>query len=178
MNSELINEEWRIVIIEGKKTNYFISNMGRLKSNFFGKEKRMQSSSKNNNYVTCSLRLNRTTYYPTRVHRLVAEAFIPNPDNLPQINHINCIKHDNRVENLEWCTSQHNIRHSFDNKLVIRPKGKDSHLYDKGREIIDLNTGFVYSSVAEAARSLHIPRTTISAEINGHRPKKLNIIPV
>jgi len=60
------------------------------------------------------------------IHRLVAEAFIPNPNNFSDINHINEIKSDNRVENLEWCTHRHNITYSVGNKIpgVFFFKGK------------------------------------------------------
>jgi hypothetical protein len=67
-----------------------------------------------------------------RIHRLVAEAFIPNPNNFPFINHINEDKGDNRVENLEWCTHRYNITYSIGKKIpgVIFNKGKyDVRIY-------------------------------------------------
>ena len=53
------------------------------------------------------------------VHRLVANAFIPNNDNKAQVNHINCVKADNRVENLEWVTNYENYLHSVENGLQV-----------------------------------------------------------
>jgi hypothetical protein len=52
------------------------------------------------------------------VHQLVALAWLPNPDCLPQINHINGVKLDNHVENLEWCTSKHNVAHALRTGLI------------------------------------------------------------
>lgn len=63
-----------------------------------------------------------------RQHRLIAQAFIPNPDCLPHVNHLNGIKTDNRVENLEWCTHQQNMWHAWDTGLLPTPPKRTGHL--------------------------------------------------
>ena len=64
--------------------------------------------------------------YWSSVHRLVAKAFIPNPDNKPQVNHKDCNKLNNDISNLEWVTGRENIDHSIKNGRQIAKKGKDS----------------------------------------------------
>lgn len=64
--------------------------------------------------------------YCLRLHRLVALTFIPNPENKSDVNHIDGIKHNNSVSNLEWVTSKENMAHAIENKLVIKQKGVSS----------------------------------------------------
>lgn len=67
---------------------------------------------------------NKLMSYP--VHRLVALAFIPNPNNLKEVNHKDCIKSNNHVSNLEWCDRLHNMRHAYANNLVPIKSGDEN----------------------------------------------------
>lgn len=91
------------------------------------------------------------------VHRLVAEAFIPNPDNLPFINHKNEIKTDNRVENLEWCDNDYNVHYGSAIERKIKSMQKRCCVMDSEGNILK-----EFSSVKEAAQFMGVDRTTIS----------------
>lgn len=85
------------------------------------------------------------------VHRLVASAFLPNPNDLPVINHIDGNPGNNNIGNLEWCTQKHNLRHARE-MLGNKP---NNH-----RKVLCVETGEVYYSMAEAGRILNDPRIT------------------
>lgn len=105
--------------IKGYEGLYQISSIGQVKAlarkgNGFRKYDNIKIINPNDDgYIVAHLTNNKGEKKKISVHRLVASAFIPNPENKKEINHINCVRDDNRVENLEWCTTKENTEHAF-----------------------------------------------------------------
>lgn len=172
-----IEEIWKDII--GYENEYQISNLGNVYS--FKSNRILKGYTKKNKphyedrhwYITVSLCSNgvEKRFF---VHRLVAEHFIPNPDKKEYVNHINGIKDDNRVENLEWVTAQENTQHAYDNKLeIFNEKTKEAfrkNNEEQGYRIIEIYSQKTYPSIREAARQLNVGKTSISRSLKENRP--------
>lgn len=166
------NEVWRNVpTYEGL---YEASNMGRIRSvtnsNYQGGGKILSSKSKQ--YVVVRL-FRKGIFKAFRAHGIIAEIFIPNPENKPQINHINGIKTDNRVENLEWVTQDENAQHAYNTGLLKNQF--DLALYQRGKlphnakMIFDTLIGIYYDKIADAAASRNLNKSTLTCRLNGQK---------
>lgn len=129
----LPNEEWRDVV--GYEGYYMVSNMGRIatlshtvdfisiydgvevKKTFKAKQCLRKLHQGKHGYMECTLRDSKRTKL-MKVHRIVAEAFIPNPQSLPSVNHKDEDKTNNKVKNLEWCTCLYNANYGTRNKRL------------------------------------------------------------
>lgn len=115
------NEFWKYVV--NTNNRYLISNYGRLltlKYKGSNKPSIMKPATNKKGYLHTLIVYN-GKLKPVTIHRLVAETWINNPFKKLQVNHINFIRTDNRVENLEWCTPKENTLHSYRNGRIIMP---------------------------------------------------------
>lgn len=147
-------EEWRD--IKGYEGRYKISNLGRCSSLLSKKAPQgtdLVPQLRNNGYEVYHLRKEGKSYMRL-AHRLVAEAFIPNPNKLPTVNHKDGNKRNNHVENLEWASYLANMHHSIHTLGHTRNKGR-------GVPVRCIETGRVYSDSRAAGRELNIHPSNI-----------------
>lgn len=121
------------------------------------------------------------------IHRMVAESFLDNPDNLPQVNHIDGNKRNNHIDNLEWVSCSQNIKHAFNTGLKKKKMGKENPLYGRcgiestrHREVnkYDLEGNFIesYISIREASKKNNINASNISSVCSGRKKMAGNYI--
>lgn len=126
--------------IKGYENLYLVSTNGDIKSNYSNKI--IKPRKDKDGYHIINLYKNKVCK-TFKVHRLVAEAFLDNPYNYKEINHINEIKNDNRVENLEWCSRKYNNNYLNKNKTI----SKEVYQYDLNGKLINK-----FKSTLEASR--------------------------
>lgn len=128
-------EIWKDIL--GYERLYQVSNFGRVKSLNYHRmsfEKILKQFYKNGYYFVTLVK--NKIHISYLVHRLVAQAFIDNPDNLPQVNHKDENKLNNSVDNLEWCDASYNINYGNRNKRVAIKKSKKVYQYDLNGNLI------------------------------------------
>lgn len=139
------NEVWKE--IPGLPGYYQVSDKGRVATLKHGFRIYRPEKTKTGYY---QVKIERKRY---KIHRLVALAFIPNPDGLPQINHKNEIKTDNRADNLEWCTGKYNVNYG----TAIERRSKK-----RGKPVLCIETGNVFESCKAAGREMNLDFSHIS----------------
>lgn len=146
-----------------------VSNYGRVRSLLRGKPFVLKTQTDNKGYHRVRTTIDRQKM-SFKVHREVAKAFIPNPNNLPQVNHISGNKSDNSVSNLEWCDNLYNVRHAVENGLWANVFEASKRTNEKHKTPVIATNGFEtlrFESVSDAER--HFGTRHISDVLNGKR---------
>lgn len=123
----MLEEVWKIYPLNNK---FSVSSFGKLKNSLTGKIY-SQHKSKSGYMGFCTSNGKRKSYKLYRIHRMVAETFIPNPDNKPYVNHKDGNKTNNNVSNLEWVTASENTKHAFETGLCKIDRRYKRKLSDK-----------------------------------------------
>lgn len=159
----MLKEIW--ADIPNYEGEYQVSNYGRVKN--LSKGRILKGHKTNRGYIQVELHGKVLV-----VHRLVAQAFIPNPQDKPQVNHIDGNKTNNHINNLEWCTNGENQIHAY--RLGLNKRSENAGRPKKKVCKIDFNTGEIleiFDSVADAGRTIGIKASNIGEVCRGKRAK-------
>lgn len=178
-----MQEEWRPVV--GFEESYEVSNLGKVRSidrdvNYINngtpavlhiKGKLLKLGKDADGYERVAMKCGNKTKL-AGVHRLVAQAFILNPNNLPCVNHKDYNRSNNCVDNLEWCTVRYNNRYS--NNESRRPhsiyENRDAVKRRLSHPVRCIETGEIFPSMIEAERRLHLGSTAVYFSIKNNKP--------
>lgn len=157
--------------------NYIIHEDGSVWSNYHNKF--IKHSFNKNGYKRVCVTNDRV---PRRlfIHRLLAETWIPNPENKPQINHINGIKTDNCLANLEWCTNSENQLHAYKNglnkisdlckqKVIAKNKLHCGNKHYLSIKVLNTKTGKIHDTIKSASEELGIKLSSLARILRGER---------
>lgn len=152
--------------LENYEGLYEVSNYGIVKSLNYrktGKERILKGNANGDGYLRVTLTKNGKKK-TCRINRLVAQAFIPNPDNLPEVNHKDEDKTNNKVENLEWCTRAYNCNYGTRSKKVAEKLSKPIYSIDKESGLVTY-----WESATVAERQTGISNKHINDCLKGRR---------
>ena len=179
MNKEKDNEEWRYVVSDGIPLRaYQVSSFGRVRSvdreipqmrngkkvivKWKGRILRPHKVNSGSGYVHLAVTLGQTNDKRRYIHRLVATAFVPNPENKPEVNHIDCNPLNNRVDNLEWVSHKENMAHAYSMGRGFNMKPVKSYNEETGEVKI-------YKTAREASSATGASWVHISSCCHGSR---------
>ena len=156
--------------IKGYEGQYEVSDQGRVKSLKFGKERILKPVRTPKGYLTVELYKNEEQKR-CKVHRLVAQTFIPNPDNLSEVNHKDENKENNSVQNLEWCDRKYNYNYGTRIQRISEKNSKPILQYTKSGEFVA-----EWKSATDVQRTLGYFQNNISYCCNGKLKSAYNFI--